>query len=66
MEYPKPIMGRRELMALGFSDWYLRRVMHSKYANKFVRRTGTAKNSKAMFDTKEFEKLRLKGVFDGR
>lgn len=66
MNYPKPVMGITELQQMGFSAWYLRKVVHHRYAHKCVTKTGTARNSKVMIDTEEFEKLRQKGVFDGR
>lgn len=63
MEYPNPIMSITEMVnIMHFSRDYMRRMVHHKYADKYVQKTGKAKNSKILIDTAEFEKLRKKGV----
>ena len=63
MKYPFPLMSVTELVnQMHFSTDYIRRMTHHKYAYKYLQRTGTGKNSKYVFDTEEFEKLRKRGI----
>lgn len=63
MQYPKPIMSITEMVnQMHFSRDYMYRMLHHKYADKYVQRTGKGKNSKALIDTEEFEKLRKRGI----
>lgn len=62
MQYPAAIMSSKDMVALGFPSDYIRRMTHHKYAYKYIQRTGTGKNSKYLFDTEEFEKLRRRGI----
>lgn len=62
MEYPKPVMKLMDMVReLGLPEDYLRRIVHSKYAEKFAFRT--SKNGAWMIITAEYEKLRKRGVF---
>lgn len=61
MEYPKAIMSIAELKAMGYSETYLRRVVHSRYASRVA--VQTKKNGKFMIKTEEFEKLQNRGCF---
>lgn len=62
MEYPKPVMTLKELSDLGFSMYLLRCATKCKYANRFV--TRNTRGGKIFIITKEFEKVRAKGVFE--
>lgn len=63
MKYPKPVMSKKELHMMGFSEDYLERIVHHPLAHRFCwKKNKNAKNSKFFFDTEQFEKLREKGV----
>ena len=61
MEYPKPLMSISELKEMGYSEFYLRRVVHSKYGSRVS--VLTKKNGKYLIKTAEFDKLQNRGCF---
>lgn len=63
MNYPAPVMSITELeKQMHFSREYLKRMTHHRLADRFCQKIGKGRNSKFLFDTEEFEKLRKKGL----
>lgn len=60
MQYPKPLMSISEMVELGYSKDYLKRIVHHRLAYRFADRTSA--RGKFRIDTEEFEKLRKKGA----
>mgnify|MGYP000236026180 FL=1 len=60
MDYPKPLMRKSELIAIGFSERYLERVFRTP-GQKVAHKINPGKiNSPLVFDTFELEKFRQK------
>lgn len=60
MEYPKPVMKKTELEAMGFPEEYLLRIFHSKGQTVAWKKSPSKSNSTILFDTQGLEKLRIK------
>lgn len=60
MKYPKPVMSISELRKMGMAEEWLKSIYRTEYnrRNKVVWKTGTASNSKMLFDTEELERYR--------
>lgn len=59
MEYPKPIMNKKELMAMGFTRSYLDRAAGTKGQTFAFRINPMNATSPLLFDTAGLEKFRL-------
>ncbi len=60
MEYPKPFMGKRELMKMGLSLQYLNRAIAVPGQTFAFKQDPSKKTSPYIFDTQGFEKWRVK------
>ena len=60
MEYPKPFMGKRELMKMGLSLQYLNRAIAFPGQTFAFKQDPSKKTSPYIFDTQGFEKWRVK------
>ena len=58
MKYPKPVMKKSELVAMGFADEYLMYVYRNNRNAIAWKMNPTKINSVILFDTEEFEKFR--------
>lgn len=59
MEYPKPIMSKKELMGMGFTREYLTRAASTKGQTFAFRINPRNPKSPVLFDTVGLEKFRL-------
>ena len=59
MKYPKKIMNRKELIALGFTEAYLMRAYATPGQSFAWRENPLNKHSPIMFDTEGLEKWRI-------
>lgn len=59
MEYPKPIMSKKELIGMGFTRDHLDRVAHTKGQTFAFRINPKNPKSPILFDTAGLEKFRL-------
>lgn len=59
MEYPKPIMSKKELMGMGFTREYLNRAASTKGQTFAFRINPRNSRSPLLFDTAGLEKFRL-------
>lgn len=60
MEYPKKIMRKKELIALGFPREWLQAVYETKGQSAAWKNDPTKPNSPMLFDTDELEKVRAR------
>lgn len=60
MEYPKPMMRLKELMAMGIPESMLMNAYREKGQNFAQKIDPKRSNSPIVFDTEEFDKWRLK------
>lgn len=58
MEYPKPIMTKRELMELGYKEEWLMEIYRSRRQDIAWKIHPNKRNSPILFDTSELEKYR--------
>lgn len=58
MKYPKQVMKKSELVAMGFTDEYLMYVYRNNRNAIAWKMNPTKINSAILFDTEEFEKFR--------
>ena len=65
MEYPKPIMSKRELMNMGFPEQWLTKVSNM-HRQKVCFQSGQKSNCKLWYDTVELEKVRIADCRSGR
>lgn len=62
MEYPKEVMRQQELLKMGFDECFLCRAFNTPGQDFAWKNDPFKKNSPILFDTKGFEKWRLKQV----
>ena len=63
-KYSRPWLSRKKFIEeSGYSEAYVDRALHCKYAENFTHRSSSAKNAKFMIDTQEFEWYRKEGCF---
>lgn len=60
MEYPKPFMGKKELMKMGLKLQYLNRAIATPGQTFAFKQDPSKKTSPYIFDTQGFEKWRVK------
>ena len=60
MEYPKPFMGKKELIQMGLTREYLNRAIATPGQTFAFKQNPTKKTSPYIFDTQGFEKWREK------
>lgn len=60
MEYPRPFMGKKELMGMGLSRQYLDRAIAAPGQTFAFKQDPTKKTSPYIFDTQGFEQWRAK------
>lgn len=60
MKYPKKIMKKTELEAMGFPEEYLLRVFGMKGQNVAWKMNPVKSNSTILFDTDALEKIRIR------
>lgn len=60
MDYPKPFMGKKELMKMGLSLQYLNRAIAAPGQTFAFKQDPSKKTSPYIFDTQGFEKWRVK------
>lgn len=60
MEYPKPMMRLKELMAMGIPESMLMNAYREKGQNFAQKIDSKRSNSPIVFDTAEFDKWRMK------
>ncbi len=58
MEYPKPVMTKRELEIMGFQTSWLLKAYRTQGTRAIAWKASNAENSKLMFDTEALEKYR--------